>query len=51
MILYLNSREGVVASMRPLYGAKHELDPVEKCFGQNCITIGYSVVGDAGLSD
>jgi hypothetical protein len=35
-----------VADLRPMFGEKHKLSPVEKCYGQNCVTIGYSIVGD-----
>ena len=25
--------------------ARHQLEPVGKCWGPNCVTIGYSIVG------
>lgn len=47
---YLNSMEPMMAESRPVTGAHHELDPVSKCFGNNCVTIGYSILGDPVMS-
>ena len=32
---------------RTLVGEVHELLPVKKCLGYNCVTIGYSILGDS----
>jgi hypothetical protein len=50
-ILYFDSREGVLRKMRPTYGEKYELAPLKKCYGYNCITIGYSIIGDPALQE
>ena len=40
-----------MAAMMPIYGAHHELRPVEKCYGQNCVSVGYSIIGDSALTE
>jgi hypothetical protein len=32
--------------LRPTFGDLHELTPVDKCYGENCVSIGYSIIGD-----
>ena len=51
MMFYCNSLEPMMAERRPIEGMYHDLTPVEKCYGQNCVSIGYSIIGDPILSD
>lgn len=51
ILLYFNSREQTLEDMRPIYAEIHDLVPVEKCYGQNCVTIGYSIIGNPSLSE
>lgn len=45
-LIYFNSREPVLREMRPIYGERYDLSPLGKCYGENCVTIGYSIIGD-----
>jgi hypothetical protein len=46
-INYFNNLEGILASMPDRHGEVHDLAPVGKCIGANCVTIGYSIIGDS----
>ena len=41
----------VIDDMLSVYGTKHQLTAVEKCYGENCVSIGYSIIGDSTDSD
>jgi hypothetical protein len=37
--------------MRPVHGNTYDISPLEKCFGENCVSIGYSIIGDPSKQD
>jgi hypothetical protein len=45
-ILYFDTRETVLEKMRPIFGERYDIGPMEKCYGENCVTLGYSIIGD-----
>ena len=46
-IIYLFSNlQPLLESQMKQFGWTHELTPVKKCFGSNCVSIGYSIIGD-----
>ena len=38
-------------AMRSTFGDRHEYEPIHKCYGTGCVTIGYSIVGDPELQE
>lgn len=45
-ILYFDTREHTIREMRPIHGERYDINPLEKCYGENCVSIGYSIIGD-----
>jgi len=43
---YFNTLEPSMEAMRPILGNQYDISPVAKCFGENCVSIGYSIIGD-----
>ena len=46
-IIYIFSNlEPVLERLMRKFGWTHEIYPVNKCWGTNCVSIGYSIIGD-----
>lgn len=50
-LLYFDSREHVLKEMRPIEASRYDLEPIHKCYGPGCVTIGYSIIGDASKQE
>lgn len=39
--------ENVIREMEIKKGLVNQMKPLEKCWGENCVTVGYSIIGDS----
>ena len=46
VIYYFNQQGYIRKSLLKTSGELHLLEPIEPCYGDNCVTLGYSIVGD-----
>lgn len=46
VIFYFNKQGIIRKSLLSTVGDIHLLTPVDHCNGENCVTIGYSIIGD-----
>lgn len=47
VICFFNSQQEVLKDMEIKTGTISQLEPLEHCWGENCVTIGYSIIGDS----
>jgi len=44
---FMNNQGQNIERMDLPKGAKHQIGPIPHCYGEGCVTIGYSIIGDS----